>query len=165
MLDVLPFPTGRGGMWYEITTGSVECVDEVDADNTIDEDGGDEFAGLLGAVEEDEPTRRVRTKASMTVDIHVAPRGKTTPGAEVPQRSGVGKGAKGRGGKAPGKPKTRMSAKKRRAVRAKAKETAAAGAGGAGAGVAGSARGEVVYDEEDAMNAGGYDDEEDMMNR
>lgn len=29
LMDVLPYPKGDKGMWYEISTGSVECVDEV----------------------------------------------------------------------------------------------------------------------------------------
>lgn len=67
LLDVLPFPSGPGGMWYEIVTDSVECVDEVEAEDE------DEFAAL-GAVE-DATALRTRTKASVRIDLHVAPRG------------------------------------------------------------------------------------------
>ncbi|OCF32650.1 hypothetical protein I316_05571 [Kwoniella heveanensis BCC8398] len=31
LLDLLPYPVGNKGMWYEIRTGSVECIDEVGA--------------------------------------------------------------------------------------------------------------------------------------
>lgn len=30
LLDVLPFPRGPKGLWYEMRTGSVECVDELE---------------------------------------------------------------------------------------------------------------------------------------
>ncbi|RSH85610.1 hypothetical protein EHS25_003749 [Saitozyma podzolica] len=34
LLDVLPYPRGLRGMWYEIRTGSVECTDEVPTAST-----------------------------------------------------------------------------------------------------------------------------------
>jgi hypothetical protein len=34
LLDVLPYPRGPRGMWYEIRTGSVECTDEVPTAST-----------------------------------------------------------------------------------------------------------------------------------
>lgn len=68
LLDVLPFPSGPGGIWYEINTDTVECVDMVDV---FPED--DEFGGL-GAIEEDEPERRVRNKSSIRIELHIAPR-------------------------------------------------------------------------------------------
>ncbi|EIW71619.1 hypothetical protein TREMEDRAFT_60541 [Tremella mesenterica DSM 1558] len=58
LLDILPYPKGSGGMWYEIKTGSVECVDEVstlpDLSNPTGLEGEEEFPGV-GAIEEDEP--------------------------------------------------------------------------------------------------------------
>jgi hypothetical protein len=63
LLDILPFPRGRKGIWYEIRTGGVECVDEVQDDETGGgEEGGEgDFVGI-GGVEEDEPKREVRIK-------------------------------------------------------------------------------------------------------
>jgi len=29
LLDILPYPQGDKGMWYEIRTGSTECIEEV----------------------------------------------------------------------------------------------------------------------------------------
>ena len=63
LLDVLPYPKGDRGMWYEIKTGSVECVDEVDR---APETAEDELAGL-GGIEEDEPERKTRIKVSITL--------------------------------------------------------------------------------------------------
>jgi len=53
-------------MWYEIHTGTAECVDEVDADKGSGEgDNGteDEFSGI-GDVEEDAPERKTRLNVS-----------------------------------------------------------------------------------------------------
>lgn len=54
-MDILPYPVGPNGMWYEITTGTVECTDEVG------EVEDEEFPGL-GAVEEAAPVLRERLK-------------------------------------------------------------------------------------------------------
>lgn len=59
LLDVLPYPSGRSGVWYEMETGSVVCTDEIKAAS----DEEDEFAGI-GAVEEDMPEMVERTKVS-----------------------------------------------------------------------------------------------------
>ncbi|ORY29664.1 hypothetical protein BCR39DRAFT_531515 [Naematelia encephala] len=72
VLDILPYPLGKRGMWYEIRTASVECVDEVSHGD--DEAGeGVEF-GDLGAVEEDVPDRVVRMKSSIQIDLNISPR-------------------------------------------------------------------------------------------
>lgn len=70
LLDVLPYPLGPNGMWYEMETGSVVCTDEVKAE--ADED---EFAGI-GAVEEDMPEMRERNK------VGTCTRGKAKEGGE-----------------------------------------------------------------------------------
>ena len=86
MMDILPYPKGDKGMWYEIRTGSVECVDEVKKTGKVGKGekskdaagkgqavgevidlggiGGmeaEEHAGL-GGMEEDEPERVARIK-------------------------------------------------------------------------------------------------------
>ena len=61
LIDLLPYPKGPKGMWYEIHTGTTECVDEVEAVNdSMDED---EFSGV-GAVEAEEPERKSRLNVS-----------------------------------------------------------------------------------------------------
>lgn len=35
LLDCLPYPRSPRGLWYEIKTGSVECIDEVTVNQTI----------------------------------------------------------------------------------------------------------------------------------
>lgn len=95
LLDILPYPRGDKGMWYEIRTGSTECIDEVrpttskkkgkekavdtegdvqmdsSADYAVSGQGGAEpepeldLAGI-GAVVEDEPERRARLKVRFT---------------------------------------------------------------------------------------------------
>jgi len=97
-MDVLPFSSGPGGMWYEIATDTVECVDEVEQQQA------GEFAGL-GAIEADETVLETRNKSSIRIDIHVAPRAKS-----VHENTAAGKRKAGG--------KTRPSAKKRRAMRA-----------------------------------------------
>jgi hypothetical protein len=71
VVDILPFPKGRKGIWYEIRTGSAECIDEITAGNGVDsvavvEAAGtqDEFRGI-GGIEEDEPKREVRIKVCL----------------------------------------------------------------------------------------------------
>ena len=58
ILDVLPFP--KSAMRYEIYTGSVECVDEV-------EDG----VAADFAMEASVPKRAVRVKSSLRVEVYV----------------------------------------------------------------------------------------------
>lgn len=96
LLDILPYPVGRKGMWYEIRTGSVECVDEIDgnvdvvpgsgkrragggdATRKTGEEGEDgkkvidardqiEFEGL-GMVEAAEPVLKSRIKVSASLE-------------------------------------------------------------------------------------------------
>lgn len=76
LLDILPYPQGSNGMWYEIRTGSVECLDEVkpqdsrkgkgkekaDAAGDVQMDDRELDLGSIGAVEEDEPTMQARLK-------------------------------------------------------------------------------------------------------
>ncbi|KAK4686877.1 hypothetical protein P7C73_g3249, partial [Tremellales sp. Uapishka_1] len=64
LLDLLPFPVGASGMWYDIKTGSVECVDEK----------GDEDGEQIGAMEEKEPERQIRVKSSITIELHISSR-------------------------------------------------------------------------------------------
>lgn len=57
-------------MWYEIRTGSVECVDEVSrppresksADEGMDMDGFGGVEADIGGLEEEEPDRTIRIK-------------------------------------------------------------------------------------------------------
>ena len=77
LMDILPYPKGPRGLWYEIRTGTVECADEItkstsstgkgkeggkgqDLAATMEVDEG-EFAGI-GDLEVDEPERVVRQK-------------------------------------------------------------------------------------------------------
>jgi hypothetical protein len=83
LLDILPYPQGSNGMWYEIRTGSVECVDEVrpsrkgkgkEKENAADAEGDVQMVPVsadddldlagIGAVEEDEPQIQSRLKVS-----------------------------------------------------------------------------------------------------
>jgi hypothetical protein len=59
LIDLLPYPNGPKGMWYEIHTGTTECVDEVDPSGSLGEEEKDEFAGI-GAIEAAEPERKSR---------------------------------------------------------------------------------------------------------
>lgn len=65
LLDILPYPVGPNGMWYEIKTGSVRCVDEVE--NIDGEDEDDEFPGL-GRLEEGVPEMRERWSVSLKLE-------------------------------------------------------------------------------------------------
>ncbi|WVQ95177.1 hypothetical protein IAU59_002271 [Kwoniella sp. CBS 9459] len=101
LLDLLPYPVGDKGMWYEIRTGSVECVDEVEAEAEVETDpsatdkgkgkgkGIQQAAGSddgvnsdlswlhgLGAIEENTPERRSRIKSTIQIDLHISPRPK-----------------------------------------------------------------------------------------
>ncbi|BEI79685.1 hypothetical protein CcaverHIS002_0102140 [Cutaneotrichosporon cavernicola] len=67
LLDVLPYPAGPNGVWYEMETGSVVCTDEVNGETE------DDLLGL-GAVEEDMPELRDRTKSSLRIEVHVSPK-------------------------------------------------------------------------------------------
>ena len=57
LIDLLPYPKGPKGMWYELHTGTTECVDEVEAATLGSEI--DEFSGI-GAVEAEETERKTR---------------------------------------------------------------------------------------------------------
>jgi hypothetical protein len=73
LLDILPYPQGDKGMWYEVRTGSTECIEEVKAQaggkgkgKEIDEvvmDEETEF-GDIGGIEEEEPERISKLKVS-----------------------------------------------------------------------------------------------------
>ncbi|BEJ10756.1 hypothetical protein CspHIS471_0101780 [Cutaneotrichosporon sp. HIS471] len=67
LLDVLPYPAGPNGVWYEMETGSVVCTDEVNGETEDD-------LFSLGAVEEDMPEFRDRTKSSLRIEVHVSPK-------------------------------------------------------------------------------------------
>ena len=73
LMDILPFPKGEKGMWFEIRTGSVECLDEVSRrplaeKNKLHDQSVDALTLHdeldIGGMEEDEPERESRTKAS-----------------------------------------------------------------------------------------------------
>lgn len=88
LLDILPYPQGSNGMWYEIRTGSVQCIDEVrpsrkgkekaEQGDKTDTEGNVQMAPVstdhdldldlegIGAVEEDEPHIESRLKVSTT---------------------------------------------------------------------------------------------------
>ncbi|KAL7422387.1 hypothetical protein Q5752_003033 [Cryptotrichosporon argae] len=150
LLDILPYPVGERGMWYEIRTGSVECVDEVGArgggkawggseakkaDGDAAEGAGDEdeFAGI-GAVEASAPVIQKRIKSSIEIHLHIS----ATRKAVVVQTAAKPK-RKREGDKA------RPSKKRRRALAAARRE--------GGAGNADAEADDDEEDEEDAMNA------------
>ena len=73
LLDILPYPQGDKGMWYEIRTGSTECIEEVkpqtegkgkgkEVDEVMDTEES-EF-GDVGGIEEEEPERISKLKVS-----------------------------------------------------------------------------------------------------
>ncbi|ADV23569.1 hypothetical protein I305_01469 [Cryptococcus gattii E566] len=80
LLDLLPYPKRDKGMWYEIRTGSVECVDEVDKmkDGQTDDNNAvekeDAWLNDVGSVEANVPERATRVKSSIEITIHIAPR-------------------------------------------------------------------------------------------
>ncbi|WVW85366.1 hypothetical protein I302_107404 [Kwoniella bestiolae CBS 10118] len=91
LLDLLPYPKGEKGMWYEIKTGSVECVDEIPKSTVQGKDRDDPSGGQMvdpgkdgdsdlgwlidvGAVEEDVPDRKARIKSTIQIDLHISPR-------------------------------------------------------------------------------------------
>lgn len=86
LLDILPYPQGSNGMWYEIRTGSVECIDEIRPsrkgkgkekakEQGTDTEGDVQMAPTteddeldlegIGAVEEDEHEIQARLKVSI----------------------------------------------------------------------------------------------------
>lgn len=77
LMDILPYPKGEKGMWYELRTGSVECVDEISklpsrGDTELRDRSGrsmdvDMMGGLenIGRMEEDEPERHSRIKVRL----------------------------------------------------------------------------------------------------
>nr|ODN94444.1 hypothetical protein L204_04576 [Cryptococcus depauperatus CBS 7855] len=74
LLDLLPYPKGDNGMWYEIKTGSVECVDQVDKRKGDDEEDGLAWLKDVGVVEEHEPEHISRIKSSMEITFHISSR-------------------------------------------------------------------------------------------
>ena len=74
LLDILPYPQGDKGMWYEIRTGSTECIEEVKPQaggkgkgKEIDEvlmDAEEMEFGDIGGIEEEEPERISKLKVS-----------------------------------------------------------------------------------------------------
>jgi len=66
LIDLLPYPKGPKGMWYELHTGTTECVDDVETGPTnIDDEDDPEFSGI-GAVEAEETERKTRLNVSMS---------------------------------------------------------------------------------------------------
>ncbi|OCF57694.1 hypothetical protein L486_05157 [Kwoniella mangroviensis CBS 10435] len=82
LLDLLPYPTGEKGMWYEIKTGSVECIDEIppstskisEKEDDAEAEEGMEWLKDVGALEEDKPERKIRIKSTIQIDLHISPR-------------------------------------------------------------------------------------------
>jgi hypothetical protein len=77
LLDILPYPQGDKGMWYEIRTGSTECIEEVkpqvggkgkgkEVDEVIMGDEEEIDFGDIGGIEEEEPERISKSKVSPT---------------------------------------------------------------------------------------------------
>jgi hypothetical protein len=60
-MDLLPYPKGPKGMWYEMRTGTTECQDDVELEKAGPAHGAeeDDFAGI-GDMEADEPVRKTR---------------------------------------------------------------------------------------------------------
>jgi hypothetical protein len=100
LLDILPYPQGDKGMWYEIRTGSTECIEEVKLQagkgkgKEIDEvmDAEEMEFGDIGGIEEEEPERisklkactlfsrgGANEKASIEIDLHIGPKRKQGP--------------------------------------------------------------------------------------
>ncbi|TXT08856.1 hypothetical protein VHUM_02984 [Vanrija humicola] len=63
---MLPYPVGPKGMWYELTTTTVDCTDVVEGEA---DDDDDEFAGL-GALEAAPSTLVTRTKVRLPATQH-----------------------------------------------------------------------------------------------
>ncbi|WWC71344.1 uncharacterized protein I206_105298 [Kwoniella pini CBS 10737] len=84
LLDILPYPKGERGMWYEIKTGSVECIDEISQrgkksnDEKEGEEEGLEWLTDIGGVEEDKPERKSRIKSTIQIDLHISPKPRST---------------------------------------------------------------------------------------
>lgn len=57
LMDLLPYPTGPRGMWYEIHTGSTETIDELAA--------VEEFAGIGDIEEDSEMNKRIKVGHKM----------------------------------------------------------------------------------------------------
>lgn len=55
LLDALPYPRGPRGLWYEIKTGSVDCIDEVTPV------GGPGTVGVKDGAVKGKPKKRKRT--------------------------------------------------------------------------------------------------------
>ncbi|WVF67601.1 hypothetical protein IAT40_002359 [Kwoniella sp. CBS 6097] len=113
LLDLLPYPVGDKGMWYEIRTGSVECIDEVGAKYSAkkvpgdgtgndqqetgqgkagdqDEDHDLDWLDGMGDIEEDTPERRSRIKSTIQIDLHISPKPKRKPESQFPSSASAG---------------------------------------------------------------------------
>lgn len=82
LLDILPYPQGDKGMWYEIRTGSTECVEEVtpksgekgkgkEVDEVMMGEGEEIEFGDIGGIEEEEPGRISKLKVNSTFTFGV----------------------------------------------------------------------------------------------
>ncbi|WVR09396.1 hypothetical protein IAU60_006463 [Kwoniella sp. DSM 27419] len=150
LLDLLPYPVGEKGMWHELRTGSVECVDEEigtgpsSAGKNMD---GDDLAWLegAGAIEADVPEKRSRIKSTLQIDLHISPRPKVKIALE-PAKTQAQAGSTGTTSNGAKKTRNRPS-KKRRVQLAQQRHA-----------------GDIGRSEEDMMNVDGDGGEEDMMN-
>ncbi|WRT68640.1 uncharacterized protein IL334_005619 [Kwoniella shivajii] len=86
LLDLLPYPVGEKGMWYEIRTGSIECIDEISNSTNVSGKGNDgkekegdkeDWLNDIGGIEEDVPERKSRVKSTVQIDLHMSPRPKS----------------------------------------------------------------------------------------
>lgn len=57
LMDLLPYPAGPRGMWYEIHTGSTETIDELGA--------AEEFAGIGDIEEDSDMNKRIKVGHKM----------------------------------------------------------------------------------------------------
>ena len=81
LLDILPYPQGDKGMWYEIRTGSTECIEEVkpqagkgkgkEIDEVMMGEEEEIDFGDIGGIEEEEPERISKLKVNSTFTFGV----------------------------------------------------------------------------------------------
>ncbi|ORX38293.1 hypothetical protein BD324DRAFT_347728 [Kockovaella imperatae] len=81
LLDLLPF--SQRALWYEIRTGSTECVDEVEEEMTI------------GAIEAAPSTLEKRVKSTIQIDLHVGSR-PTPPSSDPASKKRTGRNRPGK---------------------------------------------------------------------